>query len=545
MTIQIDRGAQEATTGDKSKTMDTSIDQSATLSAPEDINEKEPAHIFIMDREQHPPPLAKKVLCVDLTGDHFKYSLFSISRRSATWLVAGRLPELEVGQTSLAETLSKGIEILSPDISPKSAKVLVIIPGSDFFLRRIEVPTLKGNDFLEAVKWECSKQVPYSIEVAYVNIQNVERVENRLVVHTGIIVKEHVDAFAFLGERLLGVVPSPLCLYGSMRDLTTPRDITNILISWGESEGVIAFAHSGQFEFCKCFGIEGLVKDKELLDPAEVLDRAERNLRNSLDFYNAHFRGRQLGEIKVHGPGSEALLEELSKVVGAGVGRQNPYADLIPDPEKSLSLWEDCENDYILCSGAVKLKPESYFLPVSVKQLLSFKKIKSISRALSFSALIALLLLAGALWVEHAYRARMINLIGQEITEMESSPGAVNALSLKEELDAKLSLKLKMRPSRPWAANVLKGVSISVPPEISFKNMDLKKKPFSNDSTDIRIEGFYYGNIEGTEVCLAELVENLRNYIGFEQEGLNRMSERLEGDNKHSNFALTGQIGLD
>ncbi len=54
MTIQIDRGAQEATTGDKSKTMDTSIDQSTTLSAPENINEKEPADILIMDREQHP-----------------------------------------------------------------------------------------------------------------------------------------------------------------------------------------------------------------------------------------------------------------------------------------------------------------------------------------------------------------------------------------------------------------------------------------------------------------------------------------------------------
>ena len=545
MTIHIDRGAQEATTGDKNKTMDTSIDQSTTLSAPQDINEKEPAHIFIMDREQHTPLLAKKVLCVDLTGDHFKYSLFSISRRSAIWLMAGRLPELEVGQTPLAETLSKGIEILSPDISPKSAKVLVITPGSDFFVRRVEVPTLKGNDFLEAVKWECSKQVPYSMEVAYVNIQEVERVENRLVVQAGIIVKEHVDAFAFLGERLLGVVPSPLGLYGSMRDLTTPRDITNILISWGESEGVIAFAHSGQFEFCKCFGIEGLVKDKRLLDPAEVLDRAERNLHNSLDFYNAHFRGRQLGEIKVHGPGSEALVEELSKAVGARVGRQNPYADLIPDPEVSSSLWENCENDYILCSGAVKLKPESYFLPVSVKQLLSFKKIKSISRALSLSAIIALLLLAGALWVEHAYRARMINLIGQEITEMESSPGAVNALSLKEELDAKLSLELKVHPPRPWAANILKGISISVPPEISFKNMDLKRRQPVDNGADIRIEGFYYGNIEGTEACLAELVENLRNYIGFEQQRLDRMSERLEGDNKHSNFALTGQIGLD
>lgn len=531
--------------GEGMRTTDTAVVIDTPLDSVQSQGPQEPDTLFTFHEPKEVSPLAKKILCLDLTSDCFKFSIFHKSGKSVRWLMAGRIPDVEVDPASVEETVSKGIEKLSLDISPKSAKVLVIIPGSDFFLRRVEVPTLKGNDFLEAVKWECSKQVPYSIEVAYVNIQNVERVKNRLVVHTGIIVKQHVDAFAFLGERLLGVVPSPLGLYGSMRDLTTPRDITNILISWGESEGVIAFAHSGQFEFCKCFGIEGLVKDKRLLDPAEVLDRAERNLRNSLDFYNAHFRGRQHGEIKVHGPGSEALLEELSKVVGAEVGRQNPYADLIPDPEASSSLWENCENDYILCSGAVKLKPESYFLPVSVKQLLSFKKIKSISRALSLSAIIALLLLAGALWVEHAYRARMINLIGQEITEMESSPGAVNALSLKEELDAKLSLKLKMRPSQPWAANVLKGVSISVPPEISFKNMDLKKKPFSVDSADIRIEGFYYGNIEGTEVCLAELVENLRNYIGFEQERLNRMSERLEGDNKHSNFALTGQIGLD
>ena|GEM_PF-3203912 len=545
MTVQTHKVAEESGVGENTTAVSTSVSQSVAVHRTRHDKQRKPSAVVLLGSEQPTRPRAKKILCVDLTGNHLKYSLFSKSGESVTWLMAGRLPELETPQGPAAETLSRGIEMLSPDIDLKGVKVLVIIPGLDFFLRLVEVPILEGNDLIEAVKWECSKQVPYAIEGAYVNILGIERVANRLLVQTGVTTKPSIDAFAALGDRLLGVVPSPLSLYGSTLNLTTPQNMTYILINWGESEAVIAFAHGERFEFCKSFGVEGLLRDGLVPESPEVLERVKLNLHNSLDFYNAHFPDRETGEIKVYGLGSRALIDELSRSTDTRVGRENPYVGLISDKEALSRFWNDCEDDYILCSGAVKLKSGCYFLPVSLKQLLQLKKIRQISNAFSFLAITALLLFSGVLWIQHSNRAQIMNSITKQIMEIERSPQYLEAVSLQKELDAMLSLRSELRPPQPWVADLLKAVSVSVPPEISLQSMDLRRVTPGSNAVDIRIDGHYYGSIKRTEVCFAELVENLRNCIGFEQKRLDRLSEKLEGDKKHSNFALTGQVQVN
>ena len=327
-------------------------------------------------------------------------------------------------------------------------------------------------------------------------------------------------------------------------DLTSPVDVTNIVASWGDSEGVISVAHRGQFEFCRCFGVAGLVTDRQLVEPVEILHRVERNLRTSLDFYNVQFPGRELAEIKLHGTGSRALTDELSPT-DISVDCENPYVGQIPDEKTSSRFWNDCGNEYILCSGAARLKSERYLLPLSVERLLVSRKMRSLSRILSFSAAVALVLLVLALWIEHTSRSKAVNLIGQTITKIETSPEYLHALSLTEELSQKRALKSRLQPPHPWVADMLKGISVSVPPEISFNNMDLKRRASASSAVEIRIEGHYYGSIKSTEARLAELSENLRDHIGFEQTNLDRVSERLERNRKRSNFALTGQAGIN
>lgn len=520
----------------------TGIMQETALIQNQDYTMERPGAVFIIDEKPSVLSLATEILCIDLTDKHFKYALFSKTRKSIKWLRAGQLFGLAFQTGSLDKLISEGIKKLSTEGNLKDVKIILIIPGYDFFLRRVRVPDLKGDDFLKAVKWECDKLIPYSIDDAYINILDIEKTKEGIYVYTVVNLKSSIDDFSFIGDKLLGVIPSSLALSSVIPDKLMTEGVTNVLINWGSLEGIIDFVHNDRFEFCSSFTMADTIIDESLFDPAKISEKIERNLHNTLDFYNGYYPGRRMGEIVVHGPGWTVVADDLSKATGLKASYENPYSGIITDKEKLKELWDTYKSDYLLCYGAIRLKASNYFLPASVKTISRYNKLKSVSKIMSFFITFLLIIFIGLSWLEYSIRSTKIKAIQQEINEIESSQAYAEIIPLAQTVNSRLVSISKLKPSQPWPGTLLRAFSLSVPKGVYFKNLELSEDKLDRNLIKIRIEGFYSGNIKRSDVQMASLVENLWHVCGFQKDRFEKYAEKTDGFYKRSSFVLTGLI---
>ncbi|OQX92827.1 MAG: hypothetical protein B6D58_00925 [candidate division Zixibacteria bacterium 4484_95] len=527
---------------DKMEKDGTGVIQKTPFAQNEDIALERPADVFILDEKISVSFLTRKILCVDLTDKHFKYALFSRTRKSVEWLRAGKLFGLTYQTSSHDRLVSEGVKKLSEELNLKDVKILLIISGFDFFLRRVKVPDLKGDDFLKAIKWECDKLIPYSVDDAYINILNIEKTEEGIYTYVVVNLKSSIDDFSFLGDKLLGVIPSPLAFSKSIPGKLMPGGVTNILIHWGDLEAVIDFVHGERFEFSNSFTMADVIIDKEMFDPAKISEKIERNLHNTLDFYSGYYPGRQLGEIVLHGPGWEVVADDLTKATGLKTRCENPYRDLITNENNLKKFWDNYRCDYLLCSGAIRLKDKNYFLPTSIKTIYKYNKLKSLSKIMSFLIASLLIMLIGLSWLEYSIMSKKLKVIRQKINEIEYSQAYSETIPLAKAVNSMVVLVSKLKQSQTWPSNLLKVFSLSVPTGVYLNSLELSEDNIDKSLIRVRVEGFYSGDIKRSDMQLARFVENLWHICGFEKEMFEKFAEKTDGLYKRSSFVLTGSI---
>jgi len=523
---------------------ETKIINQPNIDAVQKENNSDPEKEFVFTDGRLVSPIFSKILCFDLTDKYLKYTIFAKRSSSINWLYAGELFEFPIQDQEIEKTITGGINILSSKINLNNAKILIVIDGFNFFLRHIKIPELKGNALIEAVKWECAKQIPFAIEDAYFKILNTSKTAEGIRVLTSIITKKAIDQFSFLGDKLLGVVPAPTALSGSFIKGIDPEQNTDIVIHWSQSEAIIDFICEGRIEFCKSSKLEGLVVDDYLIQPANIAEKFENNLKNSLDFYYSLFPNRRINKIRTHGSNWREIADRLTQVTGLETICENPYSGLIRDRNKLRQFWDISKSDYILGAGAVQLNEKNSFLPQSVKQLLNLNRLKAISRKLTVFAILMIIMLAAAFIAENSYRQKSIEKLYYQTNMIESSPAFSEAIKYEREANVNLASISKLKQPANWAADLLKAASHSVTPGIYFNMMDMAKSGGESDAIEIRIEGYYYGNTQKADVQLAGFVENFHSYCGFEKNNLERFGEIIEGTNKRLNFVLTGSTRI-
>jgi len=489
--------------------------------------------------------MASKILCLDLTDKYLKYTMFSKRNISIKWFYAGKLLELPVQDQETEKIITAGINILSLKLNLNKVKILVIIDGFDFFLRHIKIPELKGKALIEAVKWECDKQIPFAIKDAYFKILNTRKTAEGIQVLTAIITKKAVDRFSFLGDKLLGVIPAPIALSGNFLSKTNTEQLTDIVNCWGHSEAIIDFIYEGRLEFCKSSKLhEESIVDDYMIQPVNISEKLENNLKNSLDFYYSLFPSRQINKIMAYDSARRKVTDKLSQAPGLESTCENPYSSMIKNPKNLRQFWEISESDYILGAGAVQLNERNIFLPHVIKQLLNLNRLKAISRKFSIFAILMIIILAASFMAENSYRRKSIEQLQHQIDIIESSAAFSEAVRCEQKVNANLASISKLKQPANWAADLLKAASHSVTPGVYFNMMDLIKSGDGSDAIEIRIEGYYYGNTQKADVRVAGFIENFHRYCGFEKKNLERFGETIEGANKRLNFVLTGSTRI-
>ncbi|MCP4584287.1 MAG: hypothetical protein GY839_21960 [candidate division Zixibacteria bacterium] len=483
------------------------------------------------------------ILSLDLTCRYLKYSLFARRGKATRWLEAGELPEILLQEQKIDKAVAEGLEILSKNINLDKTKILIIIEGAGFFLRRITIPEMKKDSFNEALRWKCAKQIPYPIEEAYLNILDVATSDGQTRVLLAVAKKDQVNRFAFLGDKLLGVVPSPLALSGNFLDQSRQEQTIDILLHWGESEAVIDFINTGRFEFSNSFRFDRITGESplELLNLAEKI---ENNLKNSLDFYQSVYSGQQANRIRVHGEGWEEIARRITPIVDIEVACDNPFDSLVEDKEALKRFWDNKECKYLLNAGAPGLDTKYLYLPSSVKKLQKIAKIKSLASLFSAFLIIVVILFGGMFAIEKMNRLEKIETIDNQISQIESSAAFTEARRLENAVaEAAISIS-HLRPPQKWVAEFMRAISQSVSSGVYFKTLRLSKSDVGKGGIDIRIEGYYNGDLKNADIQLAGLVENLSQYCGFSEDKFERLGERIDGSNKHVGFAITGSARI-
>jgi len=518
------------------------ITKTATpVSLTEQTTTSEPVEVFTFGADKGSfASIARNVLVLDLTGSHLKYSLFVKRGPSTRWLEAGEIQGLSLRDQDHQKSINAGLEIIGSRLNLKSAKILLITEGTGFFLRRLKIPELKGNALAEAVRWTCAKQIPYPIEDACLNILNIEKISGLLQVQVAVVKKESLDKFSFLGRKLLGVVPSPLALGGNYLKQSHAQDTIDILIHWGDFEGVIDFVHGGCFEFSNNFKLEKNISESQSILSVANTEKIETNLKNSLDFYYSVYPGQQINRIVLPGDSPRETIERINRITQIDTQSESPFGQLVENQE-ILNRFQDINSGkYMLCAGAVKLDTKYQYLPSSLAKLSKYQKLKAAARIAAIVLAASLILLGWLFFTEREGHLREIEAMSNNISRIESSAAYTEALRLEDSVNKAILSLSRFKPSSVWVSSLLRAVSISIPSGVYFNQMHLSENGVNPGNIEISIEGYYFGELDKADVRLAELVENLNRYCGFTEDKIERLGERFEGSNKYINFSMTG-----
>jgi len=490
-------------------------------------------------------PITRNILVLDLTGDYLKYSLFVRQGHHIHWLEAGEIPGLSPGSQEHSKSIETGLKIISSRLSLKNTKILLVKDGTGFFLRRLKIPELKGEAFKEAIKWTCAKQIPYPIEEAYLNVLNIEKADGLLKILVAVVKKESLDQYSFLGRKLLGVVPSPLALGGNYLKQSQDQNTIDILLHWGDSEAIIDYIHAGCFEFSNNFKLEKNLGESLSTFSGGIAEKIETNLKNSLDFYYSVYPGQQINQIKLPGESSRETIERINRLAQIETQNANPFGSLVEDHEKLNRFWDSNKSKYLLCAGAVQLETKYQYLPSTIARLARYQKLKAIAGITSITLTLFLILLGWLFSAERTNYLNRIESINGNIKLIENSNAYVEVVKLENLVNKAASALSQFKPSSAWVSSFLKAVSLSISSGVYFNQMHLSESGVDPGKIELRIEGYYFGELEKADVKLAELVENLNQDCGLIENKFERLGERFESSNKYINFALTGSVRIN
>jgi hypothetical protein len=489
------------------------------------------------------PFLHKSYLTIDTTGEYFKYSLFYKSRDNIVWVRSGDIKKLSFLEKDSKEVIRQGIRSLESHFGIKKPKFIIIISGKNFFIRNVEVPDLKNPELLEAIKWECAKQIPFAIDEAYLKILNTNRERNILKASVAVVLKDDIDRFAFLGNGLTGIVPSPIALFGNISSQKSIGEETLLAIAKTNKEGIINFIRRGKIEFCSCFNLDSPTGIIPEMPGDNEIEKFESNLRNSLDFYYYIYPNQQIGGMIGLGKSADTITSHLSEMTGIEPACYNPYSSFSEKASNLYSELQFAKNDYTLDAGAIFLEKDGFFLPQLVHQLFRQKKYKFYANIMSVLIFIYLAIFLIFFVVEKATKQSKINLLQAQIENIENKAEYQKIYVLTREIENKNTSLNQLEQSPAWAGSLFRVLSHAVTPEIHLTMMEISRlNPETPDIYHIRLEGYYYGDLKSADLTIAAFWERLLHYCGLAGVNFERMGEGYEGNLKRQKFIISATM---
>ncbi|MCP4633926.1 MAG: hypothetical protein GY855_13460 [candidate division Zixibacteria bacterium] len=484
------------------------------------------------------------ILCLDLTDWCLRYSIYKKSKKSISWIHAGKLPELAIQENNLPQIVEVGLGILSSRFNLGKAKVLIVINGYEFFLRSTEIPMIKGKNILPAVQWECAKQIPFPIEDAYFRILGIEKLKEKLRVFSAIINKLTVDQFDFLGDRLYGVIPSPIALGGNFLGTSDSSGDTEVIIHWTTTEAVVGFVGANGLVYSSSSRISDLTGQTARHGSIGIYEKIEHNISNSFDFYDSIYPDKGISSLKLYGARWEDTAKKIEQNTGIKASSAYTFYRFRNDEHKLKELWSGSGNSYILCAGAVLLEKDKLFLPDKVRDISRESKLKVKVEIATIISVIAVLLLSALFIFERMTKETILTDTIKDKSSLENSEGYKTAIEIREAINRNTSLLSKIRIT-PLQLNILlRAISHSVPENVSISLIDINRDGKDAGKFKMRIEGFFYGDIKKADIRLTKFMKSLDGYFITENSKIDRYGEKLDGENKYLGFAYSGTMRI-
>ena len=484
------------------------------------------------------------ILCLDLSGEFPAYTEFYKLGSKVRTMSCGVLSDIVVDGDDIKQTITDGLNELCKNMGERKPKLLIIVKGEDFFIRSVETPLLKGDELFEAIKWECAKQIPYKIDNAYIKILDIQKLNGRLEAKIGVILKYVVDQFAFLGDRLLGVVPSPLAAGAHYLGPGNDGDQkSTVVINRGHKEASINIIHNNKIDFCSSFNIVPSQASLMASDYETFLEKTQTSLKNNIDFYYSLYPARQINRIDVHGPDHNAIAEQLAQSTGIEAGDDSAKPKSCIDQGGKSKIPDRIAGEHFLEFGAVKLKADYYFLSDLTRQIINRKKYKSISNVAAIILGTVLFILTAFSLIELSSMTTKIDKYQEQIEILTNSTEYTDVLQLQQQVSARQTIINDLDKPNSWSGMLLRGMSHAAGDGIYLATMEVTRHATGEpDDISIKIEGYYLGELAAADMAVVGFIENLRKYCGFSKTNLERMGDGVEGSRKRLRFTLNGTM---
>ena len=481
-------------------------------------------------------------LVMDFSQSPVAFCLFARRRREHRVLNIGYIDKSESAIEMPRHFINKCLGALSIKYNLRDLKVLIIINSHDFFLRRISVPRLRGKALRKAILWNGAKQIPYPIEEAYVNVLKIEKTGAGSEVLIAAARKNLVDKYAFLRDKLLGVVPSAVALTGNFLDEPAEGESTNIIIYWDYNEAFINYLNNGILEFSQGFKLTPPIVDSAGKPTDFLTQKISDNLKTSIDFYTTAYPGQRVENISLLGPHCRSISERLRGTIDINI----KPADLLETRFGGNTIGElpkaAGEYRFLLQSGSINLPGKYKFVPSAIGNLQKLSLLKSAASKASAIILLIVLLLSSGFWIEKNYREGQLNRLNDKIETVEKSRAYREAARLRDDITSLNNSIFELKPSGSWASEMLRHASFGFPAEIHLTNFTLFTGEKNAAPIAIRLEGYYKGDIRKADVTLANMIEDLSLYCGASFDRLDRISETVGLKEKYIKFVLTGTV---
>jgi type IV pilus assembly protein PilM len=317
-----------------------------------------------------------KALGVDFTGTTQKIECLAISETDRETRQNGRNPEVltELIKTCLAEG-----RIVDKD-------VVVMVSGSQVFIRRITMPPMPKEELDEVIPFEVQKYVSIPADkiamdymiVGEKEVDGINKLDVILVAAPKELVEQELSIARAAGLKPVAVSVAPLVQWKTFELCNSEqRDKVSAMVDIGYERTVISFFNKGVLEFTRSINLGGNDVTKSLISapiseggkelrtliyddadalkrehgfpsPGEVgttkegisfanlsmlmrpvLEKLLSEIKTSFDFYTTEFLVSHVEKIIISGGGSElkGLREFLANELGIEVELANPTHD--------------------------------------------------------------------------------------------------------------------------------------------------------------------------------------------------------------------------
>jgi len=517
------------------------------ISENNDINLKE---LFSSGQDDLPKPgainLARKkrqfksgVLATDISSGSFRFVLLTRKKDITVVHRYGILDKSKLGIDSSdpMDLYRAGLAWVDANSSIRARDILVVTSQIDFFIRKLELPLTKRSDLERAARWNIDKRIPIKADDSYLKIQRKESRGKISDLTVGVVPRGQIDNWQFLDKKLVGIVPTPVSLI-PMGPPAISKELSYCYIYRHNSYLCIGFYCTGGLQFqhqvAAGFSESDSGDDYNIVDPSKIVV----DLANSVEVFYSHFPNNRVAGIVLFMSPEE--ISELAPVIS-----ENIVIDVLPaDEPENLKFDESCDPadfdfSYYPLLGAARIEDDDFiFLPKALKDNIVGRKIRKTVYYGVTAGIVAILLLFMFMFAGVNIKKTRLRSVLEQKANIENSRAYTMSREFLERTGRLVALESNLAGSNVSLSKIYTELQYIVPPGIYLKNFDLNNR---GGSSEIKISGYYEGDLSRADVTLLALLDNLKDF-GLRKIKLERQGQKISGDNKTANFTVTGEM---